>query len=270
MSITVNFSLTPSPTATDGSVTAVIRNDTLLPVAGLSLPLAMTVSGSQLIGSFTDVLPQTSYTATATVTVSGIVSLPFDFLIANALVTPAGLWGTLTQLQGIYSTSNVNLWPVDALSNTPVDTLIQAAFNRADNWILQRLANQYCVPPAPGTSMIAQTLSYIECELAGVYLYEANGLQDATKGMDGKMQGHRDNAEMELKNLLYRNQGGFVRTAGYGDAPTFAAPTVTPFGQPVDPTPPYPIPVWSNYRWVWSNPSCSMQLNGGPYGWPVV
>lgn len=172
-----------------------------------------------------------------------------------------GMWGTLAMVQGMYSPDNLNAWGVNPTPNVSVSSMIQAAFNRADSDILMEFQKQYSVPPGPSSAYAVGTVNYnnavklawIECELVGVYLYEANGLQDATRGIDGKMTNHRTHAMQELGEMFFRNNAQFARTTGYSDAPFGVAATVDPSGYPVSNCPLWPTYRWNGNYWQWGN-----------------
>lgn len=249
MSVTLPISVGVNTNVASFTVTSILRSDNGQSPAGTSFPVTLTV-GSPVLGvypwsgSFTDSVSAPFYNA-----IGSLDGDSFNFIIPGS-TTPAGLWADLTNVQQIYGPDNIYLWPQNATSATPSATWQQGAFNRADQYILQMFSSYYFVPPTTDL-----TLTWIEAELVGVYLYEANGLQDAAKGIDGKMTAHRENAEGDLLDLFFRNQGNYARTSGYRDAPQGVLQTVTPGGIPLETQSPWALPFFTGYRYVWGNTS---------------
>lgn len=207
---------------------------------------------------------------------NGLATLPLGE-VGGLGTAPSGIWSTLLQVQQIFSQQNINIWSANPVNNLPDPVQQQGAFNTADGEIISLFAENYCVVPAPlaqqtqGTQLYAAVnllTTSIEPRLAGVALYTSNGQQDSTKGQDGKNQMHYDLAIKQLKNLLFLNRGGFVKTTGYQDAPVASPQTVDPSGNWVDPYPPYPVPRWTGYRYVWQSGGvwCGAGWNGNGVG----
>lgn len=246
-------------------VTAIVRSDTNVAPGGITLPVTLT-QGSPVgglypwTGSFTTTDPTLPPFYFATALLNGLIS--FNFKIFGT-TPPAGMWGTLAQAQGIYSADNINLWSTSRGASAPDPTMQQNAFNQADSDLIAQITQSYYSIPGPlsSYSMTTQSqiwssanqLGFIEAELMGAYLYQANGVQDSAKGMDGKIQGHIDHAMQALKEMLFLGRGGLTRVSGYSDAPIAVPQTVDPSGNPIDPYPPYPAGRWTGYRWLWGS-----------------
>lgn len=90
MPVTVPITLDTSTmgTVTAVSVTNVLRSDTGLAPAGISLPIALSQSPTNVwTGSFTDTIPPPSYAVTATLVVNGSASGPFSYTLAYSVAT---------------------------------------------------------------------------------------------------------------------------------------------------------------------------------------
>ena len=87
--MTLTIIITPATPVTAVSVTGILRSDTGLTPAGISLPIALASSGASWTGTFTDTAPPPYYTATATLTANGIVSQPFNFPFNGVSATPS-------------------------------------------------------------------------------------------------------------------------------------------------------------------------------------
>lgn len=247
MSVTLPISVGVSRVVSSFTVTSILRADNNQAPIGTTLPVTLTV-GSPVAGvypwtgSFVDSTSAPFYNA-----IGMIDGESFPFVIQGT-TAPSGLWATLANVQQIYGPDNIFLWSQNATSATPSATWQQGAFTRADQYILQEFSSYYFVPPT-----VNSTLTWIEAELVGVYLYEANGLQDAAKGIDGKMTAHRENAENQLEELFFQNRGGFTHTSGYRDAIQGVLQTVSPGGNPIQQQSPWPLPYFTGYQWVWGN-----------------
>lgn len=235
-------------------ITSLTRSDNAQTPVGITLPISLTL-GSPVgglypwTGSFTttDATIPTFYNAGGAI--NGTVTPSLEILTNS--VPPAGIWGTIAMVNSIYSASNVSGWSILPNTNVPDVAFQQGCFDRADNDIVTALSMQYYQQPAANQSPLSVNMGWIEAELMGAYLYEANGFQDRAKGMDGKIQDHRNRAMGQLDELMYFNRGGFTRVSGFADAPLNVAPNVRPDGSPVSVAPPYPVLAWTGWNWTW-------------------
>lgn len=199
-----------SPTASAVSVTNVIRSDTGAPPAGISLPIALTFGGGQWTGSFTDTLPPASYTATATLTEGGVVSLPFQWTVKS----PGGAVGAYTTQALIEQTFQIDgdIWS-NTNNNTaaPNQVRYQSAINSVESIINGRIMDEFYSTPIPPTSPQFARLSEIATKLAGTELYFApRGLQDGG-AVGGQLSVLRDWGYAELDRILSRPVSGVTR-----------------------------------------------------------
>lgn len=235
-------------------ITAITRGDNDATPAGITLPISLAIQSPiggmyPWTGSFTTTDSTVPPYYNAAGAINDTVTPPLK--IFTSAVPPAGRWGTLVMVNSIYSGSNVSAWSIFPNSNVPDVSFQQGSFDRADNDIVTALSMQYYQAPPSDQSALSVNMGWIEAELMGAYLYEANGMQDKAKGMDGKIQDHRDNAMAQLDELMYFNRGGFTRVSGFADAPLNVAPNVRPDGSPVSVAPPYPVLAWTGWNWAW-------------------
>jgi hypothetical protein len=252
------------------SITALLRSDNGLPPTGVSFPIALTLGSPgggiwPWSGSFTEVGPVPAFywnpngpIGQVTFTAGGN-GFFYNTILGSGIT--AGLYSTVLQANGIYGPDNIELWSTRAKTGVFDPSWQMLAWNQADAEIMSEFAKQNYVLPTPigtqtpGTPIYSSVLQLgqIEATMMGAFLYQAPGLQDAAKGRDGKVTDRVDLARKQLQNLLFLNRGGFQRSSGYSDAPLNIPATVDPSGNPVDPCPPWPVPRWSGYRFVWGN-----------------
>lgn len=214
-----------SATESGFSIATLTRSDTGLAPAGVSLPIALAnTSGTIWTGSFVDASPAPLYNAIGLITFlnGGTANTP-PFQIVGIGV--AGAWGTFSQACAIYSTDNENLWSTQRSDGTPSASQQQGAFDQATAEITMAILLKGLGLPSAGTPAFT-ALGWIEAELAGVNLYSANGLQDAAKGMDGKLTLHRQRAMRRLRNLIRWSQisPGTAAALPLGTGQTSAVP----------------------------------------------
>lgn len=238
-------------TAVSITVTQLVRSDTGLTPTGTTLPITSAVTSGAFSVPFVDVAPYpTIWFFTFTITwPDGSTSGPIGDQFTNPASSASGLFATLDMVREIYSRANVDLWSKDPVTGLADTALLQGIFNRSSAWMRTQFATNFFAVPSP-TDALATQLGYIEAEIAGAYLYQANGLQDAAKGMDGKMTDHRESAECQLEEMFWLNSAGFTRVAGYSDAPRSFAATVDSNGAPIATSAPYPLWRWDGYQWV--------------------
>lgn len=248
---TINISLTANPAATAISMTAVVRSDTGLPPAGISLPIALSLSGGNWVGMFSDTSPSATYIGTFVLSIGSLNYPPFQ----DTIVSGAGAQGYYTTQAIIEAVGGFDSDTWSNVSNSsaiPNQARYQSAINRIETAMNSRLMRQSFVAPIPMTHPQFGMMTKIATDYALEELYAfPRGVRGGDK-VGGALQMMRDEALQELEELMFLNRGGFQRVAGYSDV-GFARATTTPGGTPVASRPPWPIPNWDGYRWVYGN-----------------
>lgn len=264
MSTTIPIATTVNASVSAVAITALYRSDNGLAPTGVSFPIALSAGTPPLwSGSFVETgsVPAFYWNPNGPigqVTFSAGGNGTFQGTILGTGIT-AGLYSTVLQANGIYGPDNISLWSIRGATGVFDPSWQQLAYGQADSEIASEFAQQSCALPGalstqtPGTQLFAsvQQLGQIEAKMMGAFLYQANGLQDAAKGMDGKVTSRLEESRRQLKELLFLNRGKFAYVGGFSNAPFAVPPNVDPSGNPVAPQPPYPVARWNGWWFTW-------------------
>jgi hypothetical protein len=248
---TILITLAASSMASSLTVTGLLRSDTNAPPAGVSLPFSLALVGGVWTGSFTDTAPPPTYTGTFTITFGGITYPPFNDTIAGG-GGAVGFYTTQAIIEQV-GMMDPGVWSQISNNSTgPNQARYQSAINRVETVINSRIMLQSFIAPIPMGHPQFNALVKIATDCALTELYEfPRGIRDGDT-VGGQLSAMRVAALQELDELLFCNRGGFIRVAGYSDV-GFAHASTTPGGMPVESCPPWPIPMWTGYRYVYGN-----------------
>lgn len=249
--MTVPIVLTSPDGSSAASITSLIRSDNGQAPSGISLPIVLSLVGGEWQGSFTDTSPPAYYTAIVVFTINGVQAQPASY----PLYTNTGASGFYTT-QKIVETvgqSDPDFWSqIDNNSTGPNPARYQSAIDRVESEMNSMILMENIVAPIPMSHPHFNMLVKIatDCVLAELYEFP-RGLREGDK-VGGQLAAMRKAAMGKLSDLLFCNRGGFQRATGYSDV-GFARARTTPGGTPVESRPPWPIPQWTGYRFVYGS-----------------
>lgn len=192
-----------SPAASAVSVTNVVRSDTQAPPVGITLPIALTFSAPDWIGSFTDTLVPASYTATATLTENDVVSLPFSWTISS----PGGAVGQYWSQALVISVAKTDavVWSqIDNNSTGPDQERFQTAGDSVDTVIDGVFMDEFYSTPIPPTCRQFKRICEIAVKLVVIELYMfPRGMRDSDQ-VGGQLANLRAECYTKLDKILSR------------------------------------------------------------------
>ena len=108
-----------------------------------------------------------------------------------------------SDVEQIFGTVNVAKWSnLDNLdeSGSPDTTRITTAITYAEDWLDEQLRNGPYTTPLAGT--LPQTVKNAVAAMAGVWLYEARGVDDFDGESDNPITAHRNRAQRYVARVL--------------------------------------------------------------------
>lgn len=208
--IPINIGPITGDTVSAVSVITLVRGDTNGSIPGVSLPIALTLSSGTWSGSFNDATPSPYYFITYTVTFSDAsVYGPFGDTVSGLTGSVTGFWTSQTLItRYMGQTLGGQLSNLDNALSGSDPAGFSDAITHAENWINYQLAlygypNGATTPAFPKTSLAYGVLSDSATILAAYWLYAKRGVEDDAKGIAGKFEGLKNEAESRVKRILH-------------------------------------------------------------------
>lgn len=223
--VPINIGPITGDTATAVSVVTLLRGDTNAAPAGVSLPIALTLSGSTWSGSFSESSPAAYYLATYTVTFAdgGFVG-PYALVVSGEVTSAVGFWTNQTNIERFIGAAlGAQLSNVNQNSNIADPSGYADAIAYAESFINYQLflfgyPTGATTPAFPTSSFAYAAFNNAATVLAAYWLYVKRGIFDDKDKAGGKFAKLKEDAEKEIKAIV-RNRISDVTRVGWSHTP---------------------------------------------------
>lgn len=223
--VPINIGPITGDTATAVSVVTLLRGDTNTAPAGVTLPIALALSGSLWGGSFTESSPAAYYLATYTVTFSdgGMVG-PYALVVSGEASSAIGFWTNQTNIERFIGQQlGANLSNVNQNSNIADPSGYADAIAYAESFINYQLSlfgypTGVTSPAFPTPSFAYAAFNNAATILAAYWLYVKRGIFDDKDKAGGKFAKLKEDAETEIKAIVRNKIPDVARNFKQGPA----------------------------------------------------
>lgn len=223
---TITITLSLSVTAASVVVTNVVRGDNGQLPSGISLPLSLVNTVSNIwSNTFIDTSPPAYYLTTFYVTLpNGSQSSPTTYQMSGSSSPVTGFWTDQNSIEQFLGQSNAD--QLSNLNNSQTGASVagfQDAINRAQAYTnyqlaLFRYSTSTTVPPFPTSSFAFPILCERTTEIAAVWLYNKRGNFDSSDQMAGKFWSLKKAAEKEIQQIIRNKIYDVPRSIGQAPA----------------------------------------------------